>query len=341
VELRLGPLLHRAIDDSTTASILTKTRLRFLEMHTPITLRCLNKLRDSDSTLPNLAELTIAFDINITQTMASLSLRTPNVTVLDVSLEFAPNNSIRAADATIFPTICSLQHSHTLCIRMKTVPARDSNDEKVCITITGADLVSLTRRPLKRLSIEPSHVRSNNIELVQVTGGDLSCVLRSWEHIDNLNLFMSCKEVVCDQQQAEEIVDLFSRMSMHFFYIGDLIVEEDDEVDPYVWLGRNSSFCPDPLHWEPRELHHSSSGHRVECVQEALEETEYLVWGAGLEEKEEDFEAITDSDPKPICGGEDHLVEKSSVEATTSSIPETRSITNSGEYDSLTAHDYP
>jgi hypothetical protein len=29
------------------------------------------------------------------------------------------------------------------------------------------------------------------------------------------------------------------------------------------------------------------------------------------------------------------------VEATTSSIPETRSITNSGEYDSLTAHDYP
>jgi hypothetical protein len=316
VQLRLGPLLHRAIDDSTTAAILTKIRLRFLEIHTPITLRCLNKLRDSDTTLPHLAKLTIAFDINTIQTMASLFLRTPNVTVLDVTLEFAPNNSNRAADA-IFPTICSLQHLHTLCIRMKTVPARDSNDEQVCITINGADLVSLTHLPLKRLSIEPSHVSSNNLELVQVTGGDLSYLLRSWEHLDNLNLFMSCKEVVCDQQQAEEIVDLFSRMSMHFFYIGDLIVEEDDEVDPYVWLGSNSNFCPDPLLWEYRSLHHSAHVQSIEYVGEEAEEDEYLVWGA-QHESQDDNESVSEHLIEHSNDEDNALVEEYPIESTAS-----------------------
>jgi hypothetical protein len=316
VELRLGPLLHRAIDDSTTAALLSKTRLRSLEMHTPITLRCLNKLRDSDSTLPHLAKLTIAFDINTTQTMASLFLRTPNVTVLDATLEFAPNNSIRAADA-VFLTICSLQHLHTLYIRMKTVPARDSNHEQVCITITGADLVSLTRLPLKRLAIEPSHISWNNLELVQVTGGDLSYVLRAWDHIDNLNLFMSCKEVVCDQQQAEEIVYLVSRMSMQFFYIGDLIVEEDDEIDPYVWLGSNLNFCPDPFLWEYRSLHHSAHVQSIEYVREEAEEDEYLVWGAQHESHDDD-ESVSEHLIEHSNDEDNALVEENPIESTAS-----------------------
>jgi hypothetical protein len=128
---------------------------------------------------------------------------------------------------------------------------------------------------------------------------------------------MSCKEVVCDQQQAEEIVDLVSRMSMQFFYIGDLIVEEDDEVDPYVWLGSNSNFCPDPLVWEPRSLHHSAEAQNIEYITEEAEEEEYLVWGTQHESQDDNEsspEHPTDEDDVSIDGrlsgstaSDDHL----------------------------------
>lgn len=282
-EIHLGPLLNRAIDDWTIADVLEQTRLRILEIHSAITTESLAILRNNfgeSFQLDNLERLTITINLDDENVTASLFVMTPNLKSLDVVLGHDSNYSPWVPDSAVFQTFRLLNYLHTLSIGMKTIASWDDNGELVRTAITGADSVALISLPLQSLSIKPCRRDSTSLELIQVSGAELSHALRSWEHIPFSSLGLRYYEVFCDQQQAEEIHDIVFRTPIHYFWYGKLIIVEHNVIDPFIWLGNNASFSPDPQHWESRHLHHSSSGHKVEsandeCLLSPIEYSNY------------------------------------------------------------------
>jgi hypothetical protein len=274
-ELHFGPLLHGAVDDWAVGQILTQKRLHVLEMHKPITPRLMNVLRrhsKDDLSLPNLTHLCIAFEIDNKNNdiMASFFHLTPNVETLDVTLRPRPEDSPWAPDSSVFSSISLLEHLQTLIIRIETVTGSDMNNEPVYTKVTGADLVALSRLPLRSLFVGPPCSGADVLELVQVTGADLTHILHCWEHLESLGLDMWCREVVCNRQQEEDIHKATSQLRVHCFRVNMLVLEEEDAVDPLVWLGENSNFCPDPMIWEPRSLYHSDHAQSDYKVEELI-----------------------------------------------------------------------
>jgi hypothetical protein len=78
-------------------------------------------------------------------------------------------------------------------------------------------------------------------------------------------------------------------------------------VGPLVWLGQNSNFCPDPMHWEPRELYHSDQKHKDQYPKETADDLEYLVWGEECDDEDEQvLEMKADDDNELSCTDEAH-----------------------------------
>jgi hypothetical protein len=281
-EVHLGPLLEPAIGDWTVAILLSQERLHVLELHAPVTLRSLQILHDqAGAVIPHqkLDRLTITFNFDDAETMSSLFSRLSNITTLNIKLGDTPDDSLRSPACTVFPAISQLQHLRTLNISIKTTWARDATGERTYNSITGGDLIALTTLPLTSLSIEPHHTGMESpLELQEVKAADLLHALRRWEPLESLTLKMWCKEVICARHQAESILELLFRMPIHYFRIGDFVLDKD-ELDPNVWLGKNTNFCPDPLEWVPRELYHRDQVQAIECMGETQEEADYLVWG--------------------------------------------------------------
>jgi len=118
---------------------------------------------------------------------------------------------------------------------------------------------------------------------------------------------MECEEVVCDVHQEQEIIDLLATMNIGPFQVNQFI-RDDDVVDPSVWLGRNSNFCPDPLIWVARELYHSAEGQMIQFATDDTGEADDLVWGEETE-LELDIDPASESCIKPLSNSVNALAE--------------------------------
>jgi hypothetical protein len=293
-ELMLGPLISSAIGDWTVATVLSQQGLRIFELDAPMTKEALQILKsqcDTTSVLHNLERLSATFDVNAEETMASLFPLIPNLTLLDVTLSQTPNETPWSPNTTLFSSISMLKHLHTLNMRIHTISAGNVGEDRIYTSITGADLVALTSLPLRSLSIQPHRSEWYMLELRQFSAADYLHILRSWSQLEHLKLELCCKEIVCASAQADLIFALRSKMEDDCLGIGELIIR-DDLLDPSVWLGNNSNFCPDPLQWEPRQLHHSDQAQALEALSEVPEEEEFLVWGVESEDQH-DAESVS------------------------------------------------
>jgi hypothetical protein len=123
--------------------------------------------------------------------------------------------------------------------------------------------------------------------LRQATGANPIQLLNQWTGRSSLELDMGCQGVYCDTKQKEVLYKLLQVLGLHDFWVDAWI--EQDLVDSEVWLGVNKTFCPDPLEWEPRQLHHGAQPHVAEREpQEAGDQDDFLVWGEGVVELEPD-----------------------------------------------------
>ncbi|KAG9856860.1 hypothetical protein KCU98_g478, partial [Aureobasidium melanogenum] len=259
-----------------------------LELYVPITTESLAILRDQCNGLPtldNLQQLTATFNVSAEKAMARLLPCTPNLTMLDVTIDHTLDGTPWSPSATAFLAIGQLKHLHTLHIRISTSVARDSLGERRGTGITGADLMAIAHLPLNTLSIQPLRAELSYILwLREVTGHELLYVLHGWQSLDFLELSIVCEEVVCDAQQEEEIKHLLRNMDVGFFGI-DGFVRGNSSVDPAIWLGSNSNFCPDPRQWAPRRLY--EPGAEFDWVSDDHEKVEddLLVWGNGADQE--------------------------------------------------------
>jgi len=68
------------------------------------------------------------------------------------------------------------------------------------------------------------------------------------------------------------------------FWICQFTINKD-VMNSYIWLGKNSNFCPGPLKWEPRQLYHAGDRRETQDLVEDLAEAEDLVWGERMSHK--------------------------------------------------------
>ncbi|KAH0365908.1 hypothetical protein KCU65_g5738, partial [Aureobasidium melanogenum] len=191
--LYLGDLLHETLDDWSIAIILAHQSLEMLHLCFPITTQSLDILRSQCSGPPilsNLHHLTAEFNVSAERAIASLLPLTPNLTFLDVTLDHTPDGTPWSPDATAFLAIGQLKRLYALHIRIKTSSTGDTG-------VTGANLLALADLPLTYLFIHGCAAKPHYALLLhEVTGFDLLHVLRRWQSLKTLYLYMVCKEVL-------------------------------------------------------------------------------------------------------------------------------------------------
>jgi len=286
-EIRLGPLLRENINDWIIALSLAQPTLRVLKLPTPITLRPLQILSDQcpgDHVLGALKVLNAGLEGDIGHTLASVVPLMSDIKALYVTLLAPTNDQPWCVDPEFFSNLGRMEQVDHLCIHIDTISIIDNDGELVYTSITGADLINLSRLPLTILAIQPCYRRAyHTLELRQITGSDLLYVLRHWQSLELMSRG--------DLQRTTG-----TRTSRHSLDYGQRGIPYLS--DPSIWLGRNSNFCPEPLKWEPRQLYHAGDRREACDLVELPEEAEDPVWGEEMEPHVDD-DAPTDYNLQP------------------------------------------
>lgn len=125
--------------------------------------------------------------------MVSVSPRMPSLKVLYITLHAQPNDQPWALSPEFFFNISQMQHLNHSNIRINTTSVQDINEELVYTSITGVDLINLSRLPLTILGIQPNRTRANYLlEPREVIGSDILTPhmrLRSGSHFKGFDNF--------------------------------------------------------------------------------------------------------------------------------------------------------
>jgi hypothetical protein len=274
--LTLGPSVDDALSDWAVALILAQRSLVTLDLSRAVTKQALAILEQQCGplyTITKLTRLRVVVDLSEEEVLARLTSLTPNLVVLRAVLQKITGGGIWYPSESVFSAVAQLnQLSHAHLLFDPCLPT----GHQTYAAVTAEDLLTLSIPSLESLRVASLRSDLNYItELRQVTGTQLIQILNYWTKPSSLQLVMSCMEVHCDTAQKEAIQELLDHMRLHDFLIHTW--SEPDVTDPDVWLGSNKTFCPDPLEWEPRQLHHGARAtYRVE---EVKEQDDFLVWG--------------------------------------------------------------
>lgn len=277
-KLSLGPLLDDILDDFTVALALAQPSIQDLTLGYPITLEAFKILDQQCHGLPSLFRLMylqVTCTINAGEVLPLLLSLTPNLTLFYLTLYPSETDKPWVMPTAGFEALTQLQYLGLLAIKFEC--ATNNN-----VAIRGADLMAIARIPcLVSLQLDTYLPDFNNMLLIrEISAADVICLMRQWQRLwCDITLNLWIHKLSCTEAQEQIIRELASTIEDINFAVRTLVLEEDLDLDPEVWLGRNGNFTPDPQEWQSRQLYHPGAEvGRVEAVDDD-DEDEYLVWG--------------------------------------------------------------
>ena len=282
-DLTLGPLTSDALSDQSLSVLLSLQSLRSLSVDRPISKDALSLLRqqcgDSHS-LRKMRALKFTVESSHEDVIEQLPRIMPRLGVLHINIiKYNADTASWYPKQSLFDAIGGMKRLSHLSLFMD---AYHISGEQIWPTVSARNLLALLSCPLDSLLIlSYSETWEYPVGFQQTFGSELFEVLHKMQKLSSVLLIMNCEEVLCDVQQQTAICELLADLNLQNFRIRSFTGTEP--FDSNVWLGRNSNYYPDPLHWEPRELEHGNEIRGLSYVnEEVTDEDELLVWGDGV-----------------------------------------------------------